>query len=232
MLPHGFALAAWLLAVHVASLLGGSLRVGLPAGTLLLGAAGVLAERWRRREAAGPRGPGAEGRPPSSWMILSAAATTALLAPAAFRFWFHDELYIVGHMSVAAELQNGVYPPRYLSFPDLPFRYHYGFDVLSASLTAILHVPVNRAIDVATLGLWFMAWCLLWVLGERLLGRARAALVPFLGLLGGTMPFYCGARAQSLASYVVAGCPSRTPSTRQSSPTSSSTRGRSASRSA
>jgi len=36
---------------------------------------------------------------------------------------------------------------------DLPLRYHYGFDLLSASLTAVLRLPVDRAIDAATLGL-------------------------------------------------------------------------------
>src|SRR5580700_6392735 len=92
-LPFGLGLAAWLLAVHVASLLAGSLRVGLPAGTLLVAAAGVIAD-------ARAPSPPAEGRAPSRWMIVTAVASTALLAPVALRFALHDELYILGHMSI------------------------------------------------------------------------------------------------------------------------------------
>ena len=119
------------------------------------------------------------------------AATALLLAPAALRYWFHDELPFVGHMSIAAEMQNGVYPPRHLALPDVPLRYHYGFDLLTACLTALLRVQVDRAIDVGTIALWCLSWCLFWVLGERLSGRAGAWLTPVCALFAGGVPIAC-----------------------------------------
>lgn len=186
-LGAGLAVVLSVLAVHVASLAARSLRVGLPAGLILVGAAGALAEIARRRRPSDR----AEGPPPSRWMALTAAAATCAIAPLALRYHVHDELFLTGHMSIAAQLQNGVYPPRHLAFPDTLLRYHYGFDLVSASAGALLHQPLDRAIDVATLGLFALSWCLLWTLGERLIGRPRAALVPLCALLGGGLPVAC-----------------------------------------
>jgi hypothetical protein len=185
-LPIGLGLGLWLSAVHAASLASGSLAVGLPAATLTLAAMGALAERRRRtREAP------STGQSPPAAMWISMAATAALVAPAALRFWFHDELPFIGHMSIAAEMQNGIYPPRHLALPDVPLRYHYGFDLFTACLTALLRLPVDRAIDVATILLWCASWCLFWILGERLAGRAGAWLTPLLALFAGGAPVGC-----------------------------------------
>jgi hypothetical protein len=187
-LPVGLCLCLWLAAVHAASLAAGSLTAGLPIATLSLAAAGVLAERRRRRR---PEPGPVEGRRPPAIVWISMAVTAALLAPAAFRFWFHDELSFTGHMSTAAAMQNGIYPPRHLSLPDVPLRYHYGFDLFTACLTALFRLQVDRAIDVATLVLWCASWCLFSCLGERLSGRAGAWLTPPLALLAGGAPIAC-----------------------------------------
>jgi hypothetical protein len=187
-LPAGLGLCLWLAGVHAASLAAGSLVVGLPAATLALAAAGAIAERARRRRT-DPEPPTGERPSPILW--ISMVATAALLAPAALRFWFHDELPFTGHMSTAAQMQNGVYPPRHLALPDVPLRYHYGFDLLTACLTALFRLQVDRAIDVATIGLWCLSWCLFWVLGERLSGRAGAWLTPVCALLAGGAPVAC-----------------------------------------
>jgi hypothetical protein len=202
-LPAGLALALWVLSVHVASLLAHTLLVGLPVGTLALSAAGVAAEVRRRRhlERDAP-----EGRPPSPWMWIAMAGTAIAIAPAAFFYTFHDELLVTGHMSMAAQMQNGIYPPRHLTLPELPLRYHYGFDIITASLTAILHLRVDRAIDVATMLLWCPSWCLLWVLGERLAGRAHAWLTPFVTLFAGGIPLACEKPGPSLGWSVLVEC--------------------------
>lgn len=202
-LPIGVAIALELLGVHLASLASGTLYVGLPAGTLALAAAGVFAERARRSR--GDTEP-TSGRHPSPWMLITAAATALAIAPAALRFWFHDELLPTGHLSIAAELQNGIYPPRHLAFPDLPLRYHFGFDLFSACLTAFFHVPVDRAVDVNALLLWCASWCLLWALGERLLGRGRAWLTPVLVLFGGGAPFGCEVPGPSIVYRALVEC--------------------------
>lgn len=186
-LGAGLAVVLGVLGVHVASLAAGSLRVGLPAGLVALAVAGVVAALAQRKPGAEPEGP-----PPSRWMGLTAIAATAAMAPLALGYHVHDELFLTGHMSIAAQLQNGAYPPWHLAFPDTPLRYHYGFDMVSASISALLHLPVDRAIDVATLGLFALSWCLFWALGERLIGRGRAWLVPLLALFGGGLPVVCG----------------------------------------
>lgn len=186
-LGAGLAVVMAALGVHVASLAAGSLRVGLPVALVGLGAAGLVAEIARRRGGAGA----GEGEPPSGWMIFAGLLATAAVAPLALGYHFHDELFLTGHMSIAAQLQNGVYPPRHLAFPDTPLRYHYGFDLVTASVSALLHLPLDRAIDAATLGLFLLAWCLFWALGERLIGRSRAWIVPLLSLFGGGLPLVC-----------------------------------------
>jgi hypothetical protein len=201
-LPFALALCAFLLAVHAASLLARSLIIGLPAGSITVAVAGIAAEIARRRAPAPP----SEGRAPSPWMWLGMIAAVAVIAPAALLFDFHDELYFNGHMSIAAELQNGVYPPRHLSFPDFPLRYHYGFDLLVACLTALFRLSIERAIDAAILGLFALTFCLFWMLGERLLDRRRAWITPVLVLLGGGLPFGCPHPGPSIVTNVVVEC--------------------------
>ncbi|MBI5533547.1 MAG: hypothetical protein HY898_12585 [Deltaproteobacteria bacterium] len=109
----------------------------------------------------------------------------------ALRWSFHDELSVSGHMAIIAEIQNGTYPPRYLSYPDLELAYHYAFNLLGACLTAIFRVQIPTAIDAISVGSWFYCWCLAWSLGDRLLGRHRGALVASLMLFGSGYPLFC-----------------------------------------
>ncbi len=152
------------------------------------------------------RGGAPEGRPASPWMWITATFATLLIARLALHFHFHDEVGLNGHMAFAAEMQNGIYPPRHLTFPDTLLRYHYGFDILSASLTALFHVRIDQAIDIATLSLFFLSWCLLWVLGERLVGRRAAWLVPLCALFAGGLTVTCTNPPAAFVSRVVEVC--------------------------
>lgn len=201
-LAFGLALVAWMLAVHISSLALFSMRRGLPTGTLVVAALGVGAEILRRKK---PSDPG-EGRSPSAWMYLSAGLATLALARIAFHYHFHDELGLNGHMPIAGQIQNGIYPPRHLIFPDTPLRYHYGFDLLTASLTAMLHLRIDDAIDVGTLSLFFLAWCLLWTLGDRLAGRRVAWLFPVCVLFAGGIPAKCDRASAQFVERIVQVC--------------------------
>ena len=99
------------------------------------------------------------------WM--SAIATTLCVSVIALTWSFHDELYVTGHMSIISQMQNDVYPPVHLSFPNEPLKYHYGFDLFSVVLTALFRLPVSLGIDVAAIVLWFYTWFLHWKLGEK-----------------------------------------------------------------
>ena len=46
-------------------------------------------------------------------------------------------MQLYSHLSTAAQLQNDVYPPRYPTFPAWELRYHYMFNVLTATLSAL-----------------------------------------------------------------------------------------------
>jgi hypothetical protein len=202
-LPIGLGLAIWVVAVHLASLLAHSFRVGLPAGALAAAAAGVAMEIARRRAPDEP----ATGEAPSRWMWITAIVAAAALAPAAFNYWFHDEVLIGGHMATVAQIQTGIYPPRRIQFPDVPFRYHYGFDLLSACFTALLRVRNDTGIDVSSVVLWASSWCLLWALGERLVGRPRAWLLPVTTLLASGMPVGCPHPGTSIVPNMISECP-------------------------
>jgi hypothetical protein len=203
-LPIGLTLALEVVAVQLASLLARSFRVGLPAGVILVGAAGVVAELARRRR---PDAEPPSGRRPSPWMAITAALSAAALIPAAFKYWFHDELLIAGHMATVAQLANGIFPPRHLQFPEYPFRYHYGFDLIAAAFTALFRLQVDAAIDVGSLVLWAASWCLLWALGERLVGRRRAWLTPFMTLYASGLPLGCPHPGPSILPNMIEECP-------------------------
>ena len=96
----------------------------------------------------------------------------------------------VGHIPLANVLFRNVIPPQHPYFPDEPFRYHYGFDVLVA-LVKTAHVSTIRAIDVVTTACFFtlllMSYEICGVLGGRLAGSLGLFLVP---LSAGTFLFF------------------------------------------
>jgi hypothetical protein len=190
LLTPALAVSAWLLAIHVAGKLTASFTRGLCAGTLVVSLAGAAS--WLRARASVERDRIASA-PPARLplrMWLGAALGTAVVAPVALRWAFHDEVFPLGHMSIAAQIQNDVYPPRFIAFPGIELRYHYGFDVVVAVVTALTRLRVDRAIDAVTIASFFYMWCLLWLAGERFVGRGRGNLVAFLTLFGGGLLFY------------------------------------------
>jgi hypothetical protein len=173
------AVSVWLLAVHMIGLVTHSFTRGLWIGTIVAGVASA-AFGWSD----GRRGSSlAQPLPRAMW--FPAIVATLLLAPAALGWSFHDELWHVGHQSIATQIQNGIYPPRHGVFPAFLLRYHYGFDVLVAMAGTITRLPVERAIDAVTIVAWFYTWCLAWGLGEHLLGTRRGWILPVAVLFAG-----------------------------------------------
>ncbi|MEK7691334.1 MAG: hypothetical protein AAB425_09970, partial [Bdellovibrionota bacterium] len=120
-------------------------------------------------------------------------ATLILIAPTALNWSFHDELYITGHWSVAAAIQNGVYPPVNMNLPDLPLQYHYGFALLTAIVSSISGFSLPLSVDLLTL----LSWCLTWLLLSRLAPRIlpnvpHSWLLPVCVLFGAGLPYFCG----------------------------------------
>jgi hypothetical protein len=186
LLTPGLGLAAWLLAIHGIALATHSFSCGLWAGTLslaLLG--GVLWYRGRGVDKGDPAPMHRDGeRPNWTAMLVTAFFATLLVAPLALLWSFHDEVWVTGHLSITAQIENGVYPPRHLSFPEFPLRYHYGFNLLCAVVAALFRLPLHLAIDVVTLLCFGWTFCLLWLVGYRILGAGYSALTPILVLFG------------------------------------------------
>src|ERR1041384_4693850 len=192
LLAPALAVALWLTAIHVCSLTTSSFWIGLPVGTLAAAGFGLLSRFYRV-----PRFPTGEASSPRDlrWMWLSALLTTAYIAPAVLRWWFSDELLVTGHLSMIAEIENGIYPPRHLSFPEFELRYHYGFDLLTAAIASILRLHADRAIDLVTLLAWAYTWCLTWKLGNRLIGIGWGGLTALVVLFGGGLPLFVSAQS-------------------------------------
>ena len=83
-------------------------------------------------------------------------ALVLLFGLVAVRGYFYDELD--HHLPLTLEILRGHYPPPYPFLPGAPFRYHFGFDLLSAVVTRVSGLPAWYAFDVLTvLAVWALA---------------------------------------------------------------------------
>jgi hypothetical protein len=185
-LAPGVALALWLLGIHALGLITHSFYAGLLTGTVLPAAFGLASMRLRV-----PVGDRTE--PTSRWMWLGMIIAAALLVGPEFNYSKHDECLITGHLSIPAEMQNGIYPPRHLTFPNYELRYHYGIDLAAAAASSLLgRIDVHTTVHLLAILLWAYAFCLYWLLGERLIGgRASGPVTAFCVLFAGGAPFFC-----------------------------------------
>jgi hypothetical protein len=191
--------ALWLVSIIVLARLAHAFVPGVVGGTLLVAALGAAHGRaWLRApraRLAGLRRPG----------LLFAAAAVLAIVPAV-RAHFHDELLVGGHMSLVAQLENGVFPLRFATFPQFELPYHVGFDVLAAALGVIFRLPTALAIDAVTL-LSFVAVLLLAGRLGRVLGGARAGLLTsLLALFGGGVHLLCPAPGAPLGHHLIGYC--------------------------
>jgi hypothetical protein len=89
-----------------------------------------------------------------------------------------------GHDPLVSVIARGVSPPEHPLFPGEPFRYHYGFDVLSGEVRAFTGLFAPDAIDVVTI------WCFVMLLvagasiGADLAGDRGGRLAMLLGPFG------------------------------------------------
>ncbi|HLK39180.1 MAG TPA: hypothetical protein VKU41_20605 [Polyangiaceae bacterium] len=193
-------LALWLLVIHAVGLVSSSFYTGLFVGTLLVAAGGWQAGRRRpRRPLSGRRDP---------WMWLAAAGAIALLVLPEIRYSKHDECLITGHLSVPAEMQNGIYPPRHLSFATYELKYHYGVDLLGAvGSTLFGRADVHATVHVVALLLWGYSFCLWWLVGERLVGgRLAGPVTATCVTFAGGAPFLCRPVPSASITYYTSFC--------------------------
>jgi hypothetical protein len=143
-------------------------------------AALVLAVMLSTRPAA-PARPG----PAAPWsraaVVLTLLSTTLVVwATIGTRLW--DETN--AHFGLVRVIARGMVPPAHPLFPQEPFRYHYGFDVLAALPQAFLGLRTDWAIDVATIVCWLALLFVARAVGAELAGRRGADLAVVLVPLG------------------------------------------------
>lgn len=192
-LQPAVALGSWILAVELASLAVDSFWRGLPLGMAVLSVAGMVFW-WRSRRTAAKRSSLIEQSdlPFSRGMWLGMVLTTIPIAAIACRGYIPDDLIPSCHLSNVAQLQNNYFPPRFPGYPGVPLRFHYGFDLVSAGLTALTRLNAHSVFAVATIFGWAYSWCLLWVLGQRLTGTSRGGFWTAMATLfgGGAAVFF------------------------------------------
>jgi hypothetical protein len=185
-LAPGLGLALWLLTVHSIGLLTRSFVIALWAGTsgtALVGAAAL----WKKDFP-----PASDARPsPPLAMAVGALAAMAAMFAVIVRWSIHDDCILTGHLSLPAEMQNDIYPPRHLSFPLFEMRYHYGFDLLCAVISSVFRLPMKSTIDIVTTLAWGYTFCLAWLVGDRVLRRGAGLICAIMVMLAGGLPFRC-----------------------------------------
>ncbi len=110
------------------------------------------------------------------WIVFAVLSTLGV-AVFSWQYAMHDERMVQGHPALVESLLRGTYPLYFLPFPEIPNKYHIGFDIIAAVFSRILSLPGYRGVDVASVYLWISL-----VLG--LTGLLRRLGVPrgFLGL--------------------------------------------------
>ncbi len=149
-----------------------------------MGLAGVLFVAifalLRERGGAAPAPAEPPSRPAWPAWVVGGAALACVAHGAWFRNFFDEE----HHVPMALALAHGVAPPEHPLLPGQVLPYHWGVDALYAQL-AVAGLPIDRAIDVVTVGSFAL---LLWTastLGALTAGRVGATLAPIVVPLAG-----------------------------------------------
>ncbi len=127
----------------------------------------------------------------------------AAIAGPELRWSEHDECLVTGHVSLPLQIQNGIYPPRYSTFPQFEVRYHYAIDLAAAVFSTLLgRLEMQPSVHLLAVALWAYTFLLLWTLGQRLVAGAAAGPVMAFGvLLAGGAPYF--SRSWPLSLYLI-----------------------------
>lgn len=102
-----------------------------------------------RRRSAWPQTRWPFRRADLSWMGVL-AVVSLLVGIVTYRYAIFDEVRLQGHIPVVEQMLRGHFPPSYIAFPEVDFRYHYAFNILAALLAKAFHLPGYLGIDLAT----------------------------------------------------------------------------------
>jgi hypothetical protein len=172
-----------LLPAHILALACGSLTIGLALAWSALGTAGYA---WIIRHRQEFYSAISMDRARRMRRLAIVALATLPIALPTILLNYSDEAY---HHAIIAQLQNGVYPPRYGYEPSLPLKYHYAFDLAGAIVTGLLRVRLDHAIDLLSITLWPCTFLTLWRVGEYVGGKRAGLFVALAVCFSGGWPF-------------------------------------------
>lgn len=90
------------------------------------------------------------------------------------------------HVTATNQIAEGLFPPRHNAFPDIPIKYHYGFDILSGTVAWLTGLSPTHSIDVASTALWLFLFLFLYYwLASLGLNRISALFGSVAAVLGG-----------------------------------------------
>jgi hypothetical protein len=118
---------------------------------LALGLIGLILSEFQVRFFGGTE------REPFPWLfLLLTGLSAALVGLVGFHVSIHDETSIQSHPAVIERILRDGLPVGLIAFPDVPLKYHYGFNVLTAVFAYCLNLPGWKAIDVLNIFLWIV----------------------------------------------------------------------------
>ncbi len=185
-LALGLLLFANVLVTHVVGLVTQSFYTGVIVAIAGPGALGLLVF-YRGPTASGA--PGAERAPRDLKYAAVLLFAVVAMAPTVILFDYHDLVMPIGHLATISQIVNGIYPPRSMSSADRVWFYHYAVDQLFASVTALLRIRLDLAIDLVALALWLYTTHLFGLLCRLLFGRPYDRLGVLVGGFTGGLPW-------------------------------------------
>jgi len=206
-LALGLLLFANVFVTHVVGLVTESFYTGL---IVAIGVPGALGLAVFFRSQTAPRIPGAERAPVDPKYAAVLLFAVLAMAPGVILFDYHDMVEPIGHLATASQILNGIYPPRSMSSANRIWIYHYAIDQLFASVTALLRIRLDLAVDLTALALWLYTAHLFGLLSRLLFGRPYDCLGVLVGCFAGGLPWLASfdlpsSRDDLLASYTYAG---------------------------
>lgn len=88
-----------------------------------------------------------------SWILL-VVLTSGLVAMVSLKYSIYDEVRLQAHLPVVESILRGNFPPSFTAFPEIPYRYHYGFNLIAAYFSLAFGLPGYLGVDLATLLSW------------------------------------------------------------------------------
>lgn len=187
----GFTLLSFILFVHFSSLATSSFYIGLPVGTGLMCLAFFFSSRIRFKPSTASFREPSDLRASVIKVFTYTLLTLFCMLPLLTVIDGHDRATGVGHFTFVSQLVNGIYPLKNPFFPEQSLRYHFGVDLLAASLVSLLRLRVDIALNAVTVGLWIYFLQLAAYFGRRFCADRSGLISAFVLSVSGGIPVVC-----------------------------------------